>query len=201
MLPYTYPFAGMGRSSSDGFWPITILVSLILVVVCVNVAILIYARTATRLGEIAVRSALGASRMRIVTQLFAESFVLSTAAAAIGLLIVKVALDWARSSLASLQQANFWSDYTLSGTAVAYCVALAALASVITGVIPALRATGSRVQVDLRQFTSNAGLRLGRTWTTLIVVQVSIASAALPIAVGLGWFQVRDIFNLPRFPV
>lgn len=201
VLPYTYPFAGMGRTSSDDFWPMTVLVSLILVVVCVNVAILTYARTATRLGEIAVRSALGASRSRIVTQLFVESFVLSTGAAAIGLLIVKVALDWVRSSLASLQQANFWSDYTLTGTAVVYGIALAGLASLITGVIPALRATGRRVQVDLRQFTSHAGLRLGRTWTTLIVVQVSVASAALPIAVGLGWFQVRDIFNLPRFPV
>ena len=201
VLPYTYPFAGMSRTSSDGFWPMSILVSLILVVVCVNVAILIYARTATRLGEIAVRSALGASRSRIVAQLVAESLVLSAGAATVGLVVVEVGLDWARSSLARLEQSTFWTDYTLSSTALVYFVALTVLAAVITGVVPALRATGRRVTWNLHQFNSAAGLRMGRTWTTLIVVQVSIASAAIPIAVALGWFQVRDIFSMPTFPV
>ena len=201
VLPYTYPFAGMSRNSSDGFWPMALLVSLILVVVCVNVAILIYARTATRLGEIAVRSALGASRARIVAQLFAESFVLSAAAAAVGLLVVTTALDWARTSMALLDESTFWTDYTLSWTALVYFVALTVLAAVITGVIPALRATGRRVIWNLHQFNSGPGLRMGRTWTTLIVFQVSVASAAVPIAVALGWFQVREMFSVPTFPV
>ena len=192
---------GMNRNSSDDFWPMSVLVSLLLVVVCVNVAILIYARTATRMGEIAVRSALGASRGRIVAQLFAESFVLSAGAAAVGLVVVMVALDWARSSWQRLGESTFWADYSLPGTALVYFVALTVLAAVITGVIPALRATGRRVTWNLHQFHSAAGLRMGRTWTTLIVVQVSVASAAIPIAVALGWFEVRDIFNVPNFPV
>lgn len=201
VLPYTYSFAGMNRNSADDFWLMSVLVSLLLVVVCVNVAILIYARTATRLGEIAVRSALGASRGRIVAQLFAESFVLSAGAAALGLVVVKMGLDWARSSLERLDDSTFWADYTLPGIALVYFVALTVLAAVITGVIPALRATGRRVQWNLIQFNSSAGLRMGRTWTTLIVVQVSVASAALPIAVALTWFQVRDNFSVPNFPV
>ena len=193
VLPYTYPFAGMSASSADAFWPVSLLVSLILIVVSVNVAILIYARTATRLGEIAIRSALGASRGRIVAQLSAESVLLSAGAAIVGVLLVKVALDWARSSLASIGQTNFWTDYALSPAAIVYAGVLAALAAALTGVVPALRATGRRVP--------RSGLHFGRTWTTLIVVQVAVASAALPVAIGLGWFQVRDIFNLPRFPV
>ena len=52
-------------------------VVLLLIVVCVNVAILVYARTATRQGEIAVRGALGASRRRIVAQLFVEALMLA----------------------------------------------------------------------------------------------------------------------------
>src|SRR5690606_2226109 len=52
-------------------------VSLLLVLVAADVATLVYARTATRIGEIAVRSALGASRRRIVAQLFVEAFVVS----------------------------------------------------------------------------------------------------------------------------
>ena len=201
VVPYTYPFAGMGLAASDAFWPASALVSLILVVVCVNIAILIYARTATRLQEIAVRSALGASRTRLVGQLFAESFVLAATAAAVGLLLVSAALDWVRSGLASLQQSNFWDDYTLTGTAVVYGAVLMVMASAIMGLVPALRVTRRKVLSDLRGFTSGSGLRLGRTWTTLIVVQVAVASAAFPMAVGLGWFQVRDIFNLPTFPV
>jgi putative ABC transport system permease protein len=201
VLPYTYPFIGGNRNSADSFWAMSVLASLLLVVVCVNVAILIYARTATRLGEIAVRSALGASRARIVGQLFAESLVLSAGAAALGLGVVKMALDWARGSLATLGESTFWADYTLPASALPYFLALTVLAAVITGIIPALRATGRRVQSDLRQFHSGAGLRMGRTWTTLIVVQVAVASAALPLAVALSWFQVRDAFSVPRFPL
>jgi hypothetical protein len=65
-----------------------LLMALLLVVICVNVAILVYARTATRQSEIAVRSALGASRGRIVTQLFGEASLLSALGAAVGLVIV-----------------------------------------------------------------------------------------------------------------
>ena len=201
VVPYTYQFAGLSRSSSDGFWPMTVLVSLVLVVVCVNVAILIYARTATRMGEIAVRSALGASRGRIVAQLFAESFLLSAGAAAVGLVVVKVALDWARSGVEAVGLSTFWAQYTLEGPALVYVAALTALAAVITGVIPALRATGRRVTWNLHQFNAATGLRMGRTWTTLIVVQVAVASAAIPIAIALGWFEVRDIFSMPTFQV
>ena len=126
----------------------TMLFSLILVIVCVNVAILVYARTATRMGEIAVRTALGASRGRIVAQLFAESLVLSVGAAAVGLFVVKVAFDWARSSVERARTATFWTDYSLPGPALVYVVALTVLAAVITGVIPALQATGRRVTVE-----------------------------------------------------
>ena len=190
----------MTGSSSQGFWAMVVLASLLLVVVCVNVAILIYARTVSRLGEIAVRTALGASRRRIVAQLFAESFVLSAAAAAAGIAVVQTALDWMRKTVTVTGDANFWDDYTLSGTGVLYAVALVLMASIITGVIPAFRATGRKVQADLRQVSRGSSeLRMGRTWTSLIVVQVSVAAVAVPMAVSLGAFQIRDYFRVPRF--
>ena len=71
-------------------------ISLVLVVVALNVAILIYARTATRGAEIALRTALGASRGRIVTQLFIEALVLAVVPALVGL-----ALGHTRSSSAT----------------------------------------------------------------------------------------------------
>ena len=201
VVPYHYPFFGGSRYSADGFWPMTVLVSLLLVVVCTNLAILIYARTATRMGEIAVRSALGASRRRIVAQLFAESFVLSAVAALAGLAAVKIGLTWAQSMLARFDEETFWSYYRITNGALVYFVVLTVLASVITGLIPALRATGRRVNWNLHQFHSSSGLRLGRTWTSLIVVQVAVASAGLPIATALAWFSVRDAYHVPAFPM
>ena len=60
--------------------------------VAINLAVLLYARTITRLGEIAVRTALGASRGRILSQLFVEALVLTTLGAAAGLVIARIAL-------------------------------------------------------------------------------------------------------------
>jgi predicted permease len=201
VVPYTYQFFGGNPESASAFWPLTALVSLILVIVCVNVAILIYARTVNRLGEIAVRSALGASRRRIVMQLFAEALVLSTAAAGVGLLVVEAALTWATGIVERFDDTTFWTQYALTREAILYCIVLAGLAAVVTGVVPALRATGRRAQAELRLVSPGSGLRMGRVWSTLIVVQVSVASAGLPIAVAMGGLQIRDSFNMPDFPV
>jgi hypothetical protein len=198
VLPYTYPFAGMSRTSGDDMGLINFLFSLILVVVCANVAILVYARTATRMGEIAVRSALGASRGRLVGQLFAESLVLSAAAAGVGVVAVKLALEQAKRLHRSPE---FWLDYRLSGSALLYAAALTLLAAVITGVIPALQATGRRLQTNLVHFNYGAALRLGRTWTSLIVFQVALAVAVVPVVVALGWSQMRALISTPTIAV
>jgi len=200
VLPYTYQFTGMTGTSSRGFWPMVVIASLLLVVVCVNVAVLIYARTVSRLGEIAVRTALGATRGHIVAQLFAEALILSAVAAAAGFAVVESVLDWARRTVFVTGAANFWDDYTLSLDGVIYGAVLVLISSLITGVVPALRATGRKVHADLRQVSrASSGLRMGRTWTMLIVVQVSVAAVAVPLAMSLGAFQIRDYFRVPRF--
>ena len=198
VLPYPYQFEGLSRSSADAAVPILVILSLLLVVVCVNVAVLVYARTTARRGEIAVRSALGASRGRIVAQMFAESLVLCAIAAGIALFFVSAGLQW-------LDRAHrdppFWLDYRLSMSSVTYAAIVAVLGAIITGVIPALQATGRRMQWTLQQVGSRSGLSLGRTWTSLIVVQVAVAVAAVPIAAALSWSQIRSGFSTPAFPV
>jgi hypothetical protein len=67
---------------------------MLLAIVCTNVATLVFARTATRGWEIAVQNALGASRGRIVTQLFIEALVLAAVAAVVGLVVAKISLGW-----------------------------------------------------------------------------------------------------------
>lgn len=150
-----------------------------MVVVCVNVAVLVYARTATRQGEIAMRTALGASRRRIIRQLFAEALVLSLLAAAIGLGIVGFSYRYL-SGLLGPWGAPFWWDLRLSPTTVVSAILLAVAAAAIVGILPALRATGRTVQATLRQLGGGTGLQLGKTWSALIVAQVTIAVAVLP---------------------
>ena len=195
MLPYTYQFSDMDDPSNVlGLRLMQLLVILLLVVVCVNVAILVYARTAARYGEIAVRSALGASRGRIVGQLFMEALVLSMAAAAAGLALLTIAfrqLDAALSQFAG--QLPFWLTFGLSSSAVSYALALMVLAAAIVGVVPALQVTGRRMQVRLQTLSSGAGagMQLGKTWTVLIVAQVAFAVALLPAAIFNAWDAVR----------
>ena len=65
---------------------------MLLAIICTNVATLVFARTATRGWEITVRTALGASRGRIIAQLFIEALVLTGVAAIVGLVVARVAL-------------------------------------------------------------------------------------------------------------
>ena len=156
---------------------------LLVLIVAVNVAVLVYARTATRLGEIAVRTALGASRARIVAQLFIEALFLSATAAAIGLALVAIGFRIlvAYDAMNPYNGLPFWMELKLTAGVAGYAALLAILGAVMIGVVPALKATGRRVQAPLQQFSARAsGVQLGRTWTALIVLQVAIAVAALP---------------------
>ncbi len=202
VLPYAYPILDIQDVSLMQVALMQAIVSVLLVVVAVNVAVLIYARTATRQGELAVRTALGASRGRIVAQLFIEALVLSAAAAAVGLGLATFGLSQAHLIM-QLENARppYWIDYSLPPAAVVYVVGLALLAGVIAGVLPALNATGRRVQSTLRHLSGGSSMRLGRTWTMLIVTQLALAVAALPIAVALGWAEVRSATTSPVFDV
>ena len=170
--------------------------ALLLLIVAVNVAILVYARTATRLGEITVRTALGATRGRIIMQLFVEALVMSVAAAAAGLTLLYVALEklneYQKNSPERPDSVPYWIEPALSPGVVVYVAVLTVLAAVVIGVLPALKATGKRVQSGLQQFASrSAGMRLGGTWTALIVLQVALAVAALPAAIYNAYGALR----------
>jgi len=176
------------------------MITLLLLVIAVNVAVLVFARTATRAGEITVRSALGASRRRIVTQFFAEGLVLSAVSAAAGLAIAALVLRQLEAimdrALAPMGGLPFWLGFDLTPRAVLFAVAMAALAAVIVGIVPALRATGPRLESALRALGGSTGMALGRTWSVLIVAQVAFTVAIIPAtvfyAVDFGRFGMVD---------
>ena len=169
------------------------LIVLLLVVVSVNVGTLIYARTATRRSELLVRTALGASRSRLVAQLFVEALVVAATAAALGLAITAAVLDRLNVLIGEFagRSAPFWMEFTLSPATIVWALALAVLGAVITGVLPALAATGRKVHAGMQGFSGGAGGGMGRTWTGLIVAQVAFAVAVLPTTVFVAWEMTR----------
>jgi predicted permease len=161
-------------------------VAILLIVISINIAVLVYARTAARHAEIAVRTALGASRGRIVAQLFVEGLVLAALGAVAGLMFSSVALAEILDALAQEgDQLPFWMRFDISAQTMATVVALTMAIAAIIGAIPAWKATGPRVQNRLQTLTAGGGggMHLGRAWTALIVLQVAFAVALLPMVV------------------
>ncbi len=160
---------------------------LLVVLICGNVALLMFARAATREGELVIRNALGASRSRIVAQLFAEALVLLGIAAAVGLaaagLGVRLLVNAIETS--SGQRLPFWFHADLSPWTVLYAVGLTVLGAAIAGVLPGLKATRG-LQARLRQAAAGAGgLRFGGIWTAVIVAQIAVTLAFPVVAFGV----------------
>ncbi|HEX8273221.1 MAG TPA: ABC transporter permease [Longimicrobiaceae bacterium] len=205
VMPYTHSLTDM--QGGVPFWSLAqmqLMTSLLLLVVALNVAVLVYARVAMRRTEIAVRSALGASRRRIVAQLFVEALLLSLGAAAAGFALaqyaVRLGLRLFYVSELDASRPPFWLDYGLRPSAVLFTLGLAVLAATIVGVLPALQVTGRLRSQPGELGGGGGGARLGRTWTALIVAQVAVSVAVLPAAVSLGWFAIRAAATRPVFP-
>jgi hypothetical protein len=159
-------------------------VTILLVVISVNIAALIYARTAARQAEIAVRTALGASRRRIVAQLCGEGLVLAGLGALAGVGFTAVALDQIRGAFLQEGPLPFWMSFQLSWKTIGYVVAFTGAVAGIIGVLPAWKATGPRIQSGLQALSAGGGgMRLGRAWTAIIVLQVAFAAGLLPAVV------------------
>ena len=169
---------------------------LLMLLVCANVALLLFARTAARESEISIRTAIGATRSRIVTQLFIEALVLALLGAVVGLWVGQVGLGWVLGLMRSFgggEQLGFWFDASLSTGTVIVAALLAVLAAGVAGVVPALRATGESVQASLqRAGAGRGGATFGPLWTGVIVTQIALTVAFAPVVIAIG-FQTAEI--------
>ena len=154
------------------------LLSVLLVfLVCGNVALLMFARAATRENEILVRTALGAGRGRIMGQLFVEALVLAMVATLVAVTSAQVA--W--RSLFVLVTENmfdnrvpFWMHSSVSPRTLLYAALLTLVAAGIAGLLPGFKVTRG-IGTRLRQSSpGGGGLRFGGIWTVLIVMQVAV---------------------------
>ena len=149
MSPYTIERAG--------FMSVNVFLVMLLVLVCGNVALLMFARAATRESEIVVRNALGASRGRIIAQLFTEALVLGGVAGTAGIVAAGFALRrWIGAIVELTGPLPFWIRSELRSSTIVYAGLLTLLAAIIAGVVPALKVTRG-LGVQLRRSTAGAG--------------------------------------------
>ena len=183
LQPIVRRLAEPPASDIVGFASRNVPVLMVLMIACLSVGTLVYARTATREGEIAVRSALGAGRARIMGQLFVEALVLAAIAAAVGLVAADRALTWGIESVNKASGgAPFWMTPGLRPSTILYAAGLAVVSAAMLSFLPALRATRARLQSHLANRAGGATLRFGRVWTGAMIVQVALTAIGIPTA-------------------
>ena len=167
-------------------------VILVLLVACGNAANLLLTRTLARRQELAIRSALGASRGRLTLHLLAQSLLLAAAACAIALPIGWLGGQWLEQTLhASDEGPPYWMHFGLDGQLVALAAIAAIVTGLETGLLPALRAGGvnAALREDSRTVAGGAFARVSRA---LVIVEIALSCVVL-VSAGV---MVRGIRHL-----
>jgi putative ABC transport system permease protein len=194
VLPYAKPDPDSGDMPAVTALTYFFIVAFVMLV-CSTVALLLFARAASRETEIIVRSALGASRRRIVVQLFAEALVLAGVAAVVGLAAAQLALTRVGEPYLEMNYGRlpFWYDFNLSPTTIVAALTLAVISAVVAGVMPARKIThGLGTQLRAGTAGGGGGASFGGIWTAIIVAQIAL-TVALPALVMFVRSEVKRV--------
>lgn len=179
-----YDVAPQSRKSA-GY--LSVVVIIVLLIVCANVANLLLSRATTRHREIAVRMSLGATRRRLVRQLLTESVLLSGLGGLLGILIGY----WSRGLLPFGQNAPI--DWRVLG----FVLGVSGLTGVLFGLVPALRATNVDLSGSMKESSRSVTASRSILSRALLVVQVAMS---LVLLIGAGLF-LRTLENLKTVDV
>jgi predicted permease len=170
-------------------------VGLVLLIACANVANLLLARSSARIREIAIRAALGATRIRIIRQLVTESLVLSLAGAALGVVVASSAL----SGVLQLYPANLprAQEVTIDYRVLLFTAGLAIITGIVFGLLPALQVSKPNLSVAMREGgrTSTAGAKHNRIRSILVMAETAIGVMLL-IGAGLLMRSLHRLSNV-----
>ncbi|HSB08534.1 MAG TPA: ABC transporter permease [Blastocatellia bacterium] len=182
------------RDYAPTIYGLFIVVALVLLIACANVANLLLARAALRGAEISVRLAVGAGRWRLIRQLLTESVLLASLGGAVGVLFAL----WGKSALVALTDKHTGLlpnnvDLSLNWRVLVFALAVSLLTGVLFGLAPAWRATKQDLATSLKQSRRATGV-VSHLSKALIVTQIALS---LLLLIGAGLF-IRTLYNLQR---
>jgi predicted permease len=188
--PYTVEF--LGEDAIALLYTMLAGVFGVLLIACANVANLLLARSAMRSREVAVRSALGASRLRVILGVLSEALVLAVAGATLGLALAAVGVE-VFDRVIEATDPPYWLDFRIDLQVGLFVVGIALLATLVSGLLPALQASGARAGEVLKdESRGSSGFRLGRVARVLVVAEIAI-SCGLLVATGL---MIKSVVEL-----
>lgn len=172
----------VGKSRQSLFWLMAI-VALVLLIACANVANLSVARAVVRQKEIAVRLAMGASRLRIIRQLLTESLLLGVLGGGLGLLLAR----WGIVALVNINPAGLprVNEINIDGRVLTFTVAISLLTALLFGLIPALQASRPDLPQTLKDTAASLiGGRRFQLRQILVIAEIALTTVVL-ICAGL----------------
>lgn len=167
----------------------------VLLIASFNVANLLLARALVRSKEVAVRSALGADRRRLIRQLLLEASLLAALGGVAGVGLGYVGIEAFNAAIIDVEK-PYWIDIRLDGPALGFSFAITAFASLVAGTFPAIKASGGKIHEILQdQSRGSSSFRLGRLSAGLVIGEIALSCALL---VGAG-MMVKTVINLRSF--
>jgi len=182
----------IGDDAVAMLWTMLGAVFFVLLIACANVANLLLSRAFDRNKEVAIRSAMGAKRSRVVLQILVEASVLALVGSLIGIGLAMVGISAFNEALVGVGT-PYWMDFSLNANVLSFILGVTVLATLLAGTLPALQVTGGNLNAVLSdESRGSSSLKLGRLSRVLVVFQVAL-SCGLLVAAGL---MIKSVVNL-----